>query len=98
MSEIGKILSNILLKMFPQTLPEYQTEERKEFETVGRTLRGIKGKKDKIAMIKEYIREILETDASFSIAQVQTHLSVNLFSLELFYLFNRFDYFLNFQN
>ena len=38
--------------MFPQTPLEFQTDERKDFEKVGRQFRGIKGKKDKIAMIE----------------------------------------------
>lgn len=52
MSKISKFISNLLLKMFPQTPLEFQTDERKDFEKVGRQFRGIKGKKDKIAMIE----------------------------------------------
>ncbi|MCE7748098.1 MAG: hypothetical protein GPJ51_06855 [Candidatus Heimdallarchaeota archaeon] len=52
MSKIGKFVSNLLLKMFPQTPPEFQTDERQGFEKGGIQFRGIKGKKDKIAMIE----------------------------------------------
>ncbi|MCG3260258.1 MAG: hypothetical protein H7644_10955 [Candidatus Heimdallarchaeota archaeon] len=52
MSKISKIFTNILLKIFPQTPIEYQTDERRDFEKGGRQFRGIKGKKDKIAMIE----------------------------------------------
>ena len=52
MCKIGKFISNLLLKMFPQTPPEFQTDERQSFEKGGIQFRGIKGKKDKIAMIE----------------------------------------------
>ncbi|MCG3260260.1 MAG: hypothetical protein H7644_10965 [Candidatus Heimdallarchaeota archaeon] len=38
--------------MFPQTPPEFQTDERQSFEKGGIQFRGIKGKKDQIAMIE----------------------------------------------
>ena len=52
MSKIGKIVSNFLLKMFPQSPPEFQTDERLDFEKGGIQFRGIKGNKDKITMIE----------------------------------------------
>jgi len=52
MSKISKFISNLLLKMFPQTPPEFQTDERQGFEKGGIQFRGIKGNKDKIAMIE----------------------------------------------
>ncbi len=52
MSKIVRFLTTFLLNMFPQTPVEYQTEEKISFEKDGRMLRGIKGKKDQIAMIE----------------------------------------------